>query len=263
MDPVPEIEIVIHASDGSNLRMRARLDGVAWASIITRSKAREAGHKVTELASDPQNIIIDSVETRHTPIGCIKLRYFQKSSPRSQEEDFYVVENATHDVILGAASHLFGNSPEGPHLFPIGFKPQSKGSYTPPYGLEVEQASVTLTLNYEAEKVYQEEQKQKDKERREAGIQMLEAKEARMRQEQFQPYQQTPYQQQPYQQQPYQQQPYQPQSYQQPPYQQQQYQQQQFQQPQPYQQQQQQPYQPPYQQPPYYQAYQYQPPGSG
>lgn len=116
--------------------MRAKLDCVAQASMITRSKANETGYKITELAFNPQMIITDSTGTQHIPNGRIRLRYYKKSSGRSQEEDFCVVDNATHDVIFGETSPLCDKSPGHSQVFPLGFKPQSKGSYIPSHGPE-------------------------------------------------------------------------------------------------------------------------------
>ncbi|KAI9861611.1 MAG: hypothetical protein M1813_005221, partial [Trichoglossum hirsutum] len=78
--------------------------------MITRSKASETGYKITELAFDPQRTITDSTGTLHIPSGCIRLRYYKTSSGRSQEEDFYVVDNATHDVIFGETSPICDKS---------------------------------------------------------------------------------------------------------------------------------------------------------
>jgi hypothetical protein len=109
--------------------MRAKLDRQARASIIKRSKAYETGIAIREMVGSVT--ITDSTGMNHTPGGWIKLRYYKVSSARSQEEEFYVVEDAAHDVILGVTSPLCRESPKNPELFPLKSTPLSRGIYLP------------------------------------------------------------------------------------------------------------------------------------
>ncbi|KAI9764015.1 MAG: hypothetical protein M1839_006055, partial [Geoglossum umbratile] len=234
-----EVDIEIYVFGGGVSEIKAKLDRAEQSNMIKRSKANEIGHAVATGT-------------------WILLRYYRSSSPKSHEEYFLVVENATHDIILGATSHVFRVN--HPSIHPLQFQSQSQGSYLLPGALEPEREGVdVLTLNWKAEQAAQKKRGQQANARNDEDTREIEEKEARRRREQTQYQQQYQQQYQPYQQQnPQQNQQYQ-QPYQQP-------HQQPYQQPyqqahqQPYQQAHQQPYQQPYQQQyqqQYQQPYQY------
>jgi hypothetical protein len=105
-----EVEIIFRNLSGGNSLVRAKLDRAARVSIIKRDKAYGIGCAVAE-------------------DGRIRLRYYKKFDSRTQEEDFYVVEDATHDAILGMTSPLCRESTDNPQVLLTKLKPKNKGSY--------------------------------------------------------------------------------------------------------------------------------------
>ncbi|KAL8983369.1 MAG: hypothetical protein Q9177_004996 [Variospora cf. flavescens] len=80
-----------------------------------------------------QDPVRDSMNTVHSPVGKVELRWYKKGKGKSHAETFYVVDRPQPLVILGATAFGDKNIPTGKEIHPIGLKEQTAGNV---FGIE-------------------------------------------------------------------------------------------------------------------------------
>jgi hypothetical protein len=106
--------------------MHAKVDEGIIRSIISSSKAAETGHPSKPCSSCS---VTDSDGREYTSTSYVPLRWRKKDALRTQDEDFYIVEDLALDAML--ARSAMSERPE-PNTHPILHAPQTEGT-SPPF----------------------------------------------------------------------------------------------------------------------------------
>lgn len=114
-------------SDGS---IKAQTEETLSYSIISKGMLAKVRVNYTPCHQDP---VRDSMNTVHSPVGKVELRWYKKGKGKSHAEPFYVVDRPQPLVILGATAFVDKNIPAGKEIHPIGLKEQTAGNV---FGIE-------------------------------------------------------------------------------------------------------------------------------
>ncbi|KAL8936839.1 MAG: hypothetical protein Q9216_004724 [Gyalolechia sp. 2 TL-2023] len=124
-----DVDIVVFPeqdqSEGSDGSVRAHADKSLPCSIISTGMLSRVHVGFTPSQTQA---VKDKRNTTYSPIGKVDLRWHKKEKGKSYPQTFYVVNQATPLVILGAPAFVTGNQSSGNELLPVGLHQQTAGS---------------------------------------------------------------------------------------------------------------------------------------
>lgn len=121
-----DVEIIVFPetgeSEGSDGSVKAQVDESLPYSIISTTMLNRVHVKYSQCQI---KTLKGSKNTTYTQMGKVELRWHKKEKGKSYPQTFYVVEQATSLVILGAPAFGSGNQSSGGGVYPIGLQQQT------------------------------------------------------------------------------------------------------------------------------------------
>jgi len=86
---------------GREIKSKARVHKELSINLISRSKAEATCIRFREI---PRVRVVDPDGKVYETSSLIVLRWYEAGVPKTYDDDFYVVDKCSHDVILGASA---------------------------------------------------------------------------------------------------------------------------------------------------------------
>ncbi|KAL8719569.1 MAG: hypothetical protein Q9225_003443 [Loekoesia sp. 1 TL-2023] len=130
MESQSNVDIIVFPerdeSEDSEGSITAQADKSIPYSIISTGMLNRLRVKYTACQKEA---VKDCKDTTYSPMGKVDLRWYKKDTVKSHPQTFYVVDQTTSLVILGAPAFAASSQSGGGKLYPVGVHKQTPGNW--------------------------------------------------------------------------------------------------------------------------------------